>query len=62
MHARQAVTAKRARYGQLLSVDPGTWRDGAALIGEYFTTFGRQLPGQPWEEHKALLERLNAAR
>ena len=45
----------------LLSVNPGTWREEAALIGEYFTTFGRHLPGQLWEEHHALLERLNAA-
>ena len=46
----------------LLSVDPGTWREEAALIGEYFTTFGRHLPKQLWEEHSALLERLDAAR
>jgi len=46
----------------LLSVDPGTWREEAALIGEYLTTFGRHLPGQLWEEHHALLERLNDAR
>ncbi len=46
----------------LLSVDPGAWREEAALIGEYFTIFGRRLPGQLWEEHLALLERLTAAR
>jgi phosphoenolpyruvate carboxykinase (GTP) len=46
----------------LLSVDPGTWREEAALIGEYFTIFGRHLPGQLWEEHHALLERLDDAR
>ncbi len=45
----------------LLSVDPGTWRAEAALIGEYFTTFGRRLPRQLWEEHEALVKRLNAA-
>ncbi len=45
----------------LLSVDPGTWREEAALIGEYFTTFGRRLPSQLWEEHEALLKRLNSA-
>ena len=44
----------------LLSVDPGAWREEAARIGEYFTTFGRHLPGQLWQEHDALLERLNA--
>jgi phosphoenolpyruvate carboxykinase (GTP) len=46
----------------LLSVDAGTWREEAALIGEYFTTFGRHLPAQLWAEHDALLERLDAAR
>ena len=46
----------------LLSVDRGTWREEAALIGEYFSTFGRHLPKQLWEEHSALLERLDAAR
>jgi phosphoenolpyruvate carboxykinase (GTP) len=46
----------------LLSVDPATWREEAALIGEYLATFGRHLPGQLREEHDALLERLNAAR
>ena len=46
----------------LLSVDPGTWRDEAALTGEYLTIFGRHLPGQLREEHDALLERLDVAR
>jgi phosphoenolpyruvate carboxykinase (GTP) len=46
----------------LLSVDPGTWRKEAALIGEYFTTFGSHLPGQLQEEYDALLKRLSAAR
>ena len=46
----------------LLSVDPATWREEAALIGEYLATFGRHLPGQLREEHHALLERLDAAR
>jgi phosphoenolpyruvate carboxykinase (GTP) len=46
----------------LLSVDPATWREEAALIGEYLTVFGRHLPGQLREEHGALLKRLDAAR
>jgi phosphoenolpyruvate carboxykinase (GTP) len=45
----------------LLSVDPAAWREEAARIGEYFTTFGQHLPGQLWEEHEALLKRLSAA-
>jgi phosphoenolpyruvate carboxykinase (GTP) len=46
----------------LLSVDPGTWQDEAALIGEHLATFGRRLPIQLWEEHDALLERLKSDR
>ena len=42
----------------LLSVDPGAWREEAALIGEYLAVFGRHLPGQLWEEHVTLLKRL----
>ena len=40
----------------LLSVGP------AGLIGEHLATFGPRLPGQPREEHDALLERLKATR
>jgi phosphoenolpyruvate carboxykinase (GTP) len=43
----------------LLSVDPGTWQDEAALIGDHLATFGRRLPGELWEEHDALLKRLS---
>jgi phosphoenolpyruvate carboxykinase (GTP) len=58
----QGLAISKSDLDVLVSVDPGTWREEAALIGEYFTTFGRHLPGQLWEEHNALLERLNAAR
>jgi phosphoenolpyruvate carboxykinase (GTP) len=45
----------------LLSADPGTWQDEAALIGEHLASFGRHLPGELQEEHDALLKRLSAA-
>ena len=45
----------------LLSVDPGTWQDEAALIGEHLASFGGHLPGQLQEEHDALLKRLAAS-
>ena len=45
----------------LLSVNPATWHGEAGLIGEYFTTFGGHLPAQLWNQHAALLQRLNAA-
>jgi phosphoenolpyruvate carboxykinase (GTP) len=46
----------------LMSVDPGIWRDEAALIGEHLAIFGRHLPAQLRDEHAALLERLDATR
>jgi phosphoenolpyruvate carboxykinase (GTP) len=45
----------------LLSVDVGTWHEEAALLREYFTTFGSHFPEQLWNEHDALLERLKNA-
>jgi phosphoenolpyruvate carboxykinase (GTP) len=43
-------------------VEARCWQDEAALIGEHLAGFGRRLPGQLWEEHEALLERLKSAR
>ncbi|MDA8368894.1 MAG: phosphoenolpyruvate carboxykinase (GTP) [Nocardiopsaceae bacterium] len=42
----------------LLSVDRGTWREEAALMPEFFKSFGDQLPGELWDEYSALLNRL----
>jgi phosphoenolpyruvate carboxykinase (GTP) len=56
------LAISRSDLEVLLSVDPGTWREEAALIGEYLSVFGRHLPGQLREEQHALLERLDAAR
>ncbi|GAB3437610.1 phosphoenolpyruvate carboxykinase (GTP) [Streptomonospora sediminis] len=42
----------------LLSVDPGTWREEASLIPEFFKTFGDQLPDELWDEYNALVKRL----
>lgn len=44
----------------LLSVDPGTRQDAAALIGGHLAGFGRHLPAELQEEHDALLKRLSA--
>jgi phosphoenolpyruvate carboxykinase (GTP) len=45
----------------LMSVDTSTWQDEADQTREYFTIFGSHLPGQLWDEHEALLERLKSA-
>jgi phosphoenolpyruvate carboxykinase (GTP) len=42
----------------LLSVDPATWRQEAALIPEHFERFGDHLPKELWAEYEALLARL----
>ncbi len=46
----------------LLSVDPEVWLKEAALIPEYFEQFGSHLPQALWDQHKALADRLEAAR
>jgi phosphoenolpyruvate carboxykinase (GTP) len=45
----------------LLSVDVEVWRQEAALMPEFLRTFGDRMPQEIWDEHAALLERLNAA-
>ncbi len=42
----------------LLSVDPETWKQEAALIPEHFQRFGDRLPQELWAEYEALLRRL----
>ena len=43
----------------LLSVDADVWREEAALIGPAYEKFGESLPQALWDEHRALLERLD---
>jgi len=45
----------------LLEVDREVWREEAALIGPHYETFAERLPQGLWDEHAALLERLEAA-
>jgi len=45
----------------LLEVDREVWREEAALIGPHYETFADRLPQGLWDEHAALLERLEAA-
>jgi phosphoenolpyruvate carboxykinase (GTP) len=44
----------------LLSVDPETWRQEAALIPAHFEQFGDHLPKELWAEYQLLLDRLDA--
>ncbi|GHD33226.1 phosphoenolpyruvate carboxykinase [GTP] [Nocardiopsis kunsanensis] len=42
----------------VLDVDPEVWKQEAALVPEFFKTFGDQLPNELWDEYHALLNRL----
>ena len=59
--ASASITCTGPSPTRTLSVDAGTWQEEAALIREYFGTFGNHFPERLWEEHEALLERLKTA-
>ena len=44
----------------LLQVDPAIWREEAALIGHHYERFAERLPKVLWDEHAALMSRLDA--
>lgn len=48
------------RLDLLLSVDPSVWSEEAALIQSFYQTFGDRLPEGLWDEHEALVQRLDA--
>jgi phosphoenolpyruvate carboxykinase (GTP) len=48
-------------FDVLLSVDVDVWRQEAALIPDFLRTFGDRMPAEIWDEHAALLARLDAA-
>ena len=45
----------------LLTVDPEVWKEEAALVAPDYAKFGDRLPETLWEQHRALLERLERA-
>jgi phosphoenolpyruvate carboxykinase (GTP) len=45
----------------LLSVDRSVWKEEASLIPTGYEKFGARLPQALWDEHEALLERLETA-
>ncbi len=46
----------------LLSVDLDVWAEETSLIPEHYRKFGARLPQQLWDQHAALVARLEAAR
>jgi phosphoenolpyruvate carboxykinase (GTP) len=55
------LTLTKAQLDLLRTVDHDVWAEEAALIGPHYKTFGDRLPNALWEEHAALLERLDLA-
>ena len=45
----------------LLTVDPDVWKEEAALVAPDYAKFGDRLPETLWDQHRALLERLERA-
>jgi phosphoenolpyruvate carboxykinase (GTP) len=49
-----------AHINLLLSVDRSVWKEEASLIPDNYNRFGDRLPKALWDEHEALIERLEA--
>jgi phosphoenolpyruvate carboxykinase (GTP) len=50
-----------AQLNLLLSVDRAIWMKEAALIPEFYESFGEHMPQGLWDEYRALVSRLEAA-
>jgi phosphoenolpyruvate carboxykinase (GTP) len=44
----------------LLSVDRSVWKEEASVIPAAYERFGAHLPAALWEQHEALVQRLDA--
>ena len=51
----------RDRLSILLDVDAGVWAEEAALIPDFYRQFGERLPTALWNQHAALVARLDDA-
>jgi len=50
-----------AQLSILLDVDAGVWAEEAALIPDFYRRFGERLPTALWDQHAALVARLDRA-
>lgn len=50
-----------AQLSTLLDVDAGVWAEEAALIPDFYRQFGERLPTALWNQHAALVARLDDA-
>ena len=53
------LTLTEAQLDFLLNVDHDVWAEEAALVTPHYEKFGARMPTALWEEHAALIERLN---
>jgi phosphoenolpyruvate carboxykinase (GTP) len=45
---------------ELTSVDKGGWLNGVKEMEKFYAQFGERLPGEMWNEHRGLRNRLEA--
>jgi phosphoenolpyruvate carboxykinase (GTP) len=55
------LTLTPAQMAILLDVDAGVWAEEAALIPDFYRRFGERLPTALWDQHAALVARLDRA-
>ncbi|HYF23777.1 MAG TPA: phosphoenolpyruvate carboxykinase (GTP) [Caulobacteraceae bacterium] len=48
-----------AQLDLLLTVNTAAWKEEAALIPAFYERFGERLPAALWEQHRALVQRLD---
>jgi phosphoenolpyruvate carboxykinase (GTP) len=54
----QGLNLTDAQINLLLSVDRSVWKEEASLIPDNYNRFGDRLPKALWDEHEALIQRL----
>jgi phosphoenolpyruvate carboxykinase (GTP) len=57
----EGLNLTEAQLHLLLSVDRSVWKEEASLIPGAYEKFGDKLPKELWDEHEALLDRLEKA-
>ncbi|RZJ32994.1 MAG: phosphoenolpyruvate carboxykinase (GTP), partial [Brevundimonas sp.] len=56
------LTLSDADLSTLLTVDADVWAEEAALIPDFYATFGDRLPKALWDQHAALTARIEDSR
>ncbi|MGZ3346631.1 MAG: phosphoenolpyruvate carboxykinase (GTP) [Caulobacteraceae bacterium] len=56
----EGLTLSKAQVHLLLSIDRSVWKEEASLIPSFYERFAGRLPQALWDEHEALIQRLEA--